>query len=252
VAKRTSRAAKKKSTSKSRTRKSVKRASAKGRSSGRRSTAKRATGARKAAGRPSATRAKSAKTTKRKKTASRKKPSTASTVATTVRGAVAGAVAAVTKRTPGDTDALAMLERDHRRVQALLKQGEDTTEQAVQRRTELLDTITRELTVHEALEEKILYPALKAHPEGKDLALEGYQEHHVADVLLKELHEVAKDDERWGAKFKVLQENLDHHIEEEEGPMFRTARGLFSREELQAIGLEMQKLKAQLESTRTV
>ncbi len=256
MAKRTSRAAKKKSPSKSRTRKSVKRAAATRRSRGRRSTAKRAAGARKASGRRRATGAKSARaaktTTTRKKAAPRKKPSTASTVATTVRGAVAGAVAAVTNRKPGDTDALAMLERDHRRVQALLKQGEDTTAQAVQRRTELLETITRELTIHEALEEKILYPALKAHPEGKDLALEGYQEHHVADVLLKELHEVAKDDERWGAKFKVLQENLDHHIEEEEGPMFRTARGLFSREELQAIGAEMQKLKAQLEGARTV
>lgn len=230
----------------------MKRASATRRSSsGGRSTAKRAAGARKTAGRRGGARAKTAraaKKTTKKKAAPRKKPSSGSTVATTMRGAVAGAVAAVTKRMPGDTDALALLERDHRKMQALLKQGEDTTEQAVGRRTELLDTITHELTIHEALEEKILYPALKAHPEGKDLALEGYQEHHVADLLLKELHEVAKDDERWGAKFKVLQENLDHHIDEEEGPMFRTARGLFSREELQALGAEMQKMKAQLEA----
>jgi hemerythrin-like domain-containing protein len=167
------------------------------------------------------------------------------------RGAVAGAVAGVTKRMPGDTDALALLERDHRRMEELLKQGEDTTAQAVQRRSELLETITRELTVHEMLEEKILYPALKAHPEGKDLALEGYQEHHVADVLMKELHEMPRDDERWGAKFKVLQENLEHHIDEEEGPMFRTARGLFSREELQSLGAEMMKMKQQADSART-
>src|SRR5437868_6648866 len=81
------------------------------------------------------------------------------------------------------------------------------------------------LTMHEMIEERVLYPALKAHPQGKDLALEGYQEHHVADLLIKELHDLPKDDERWGAKFKVLKENLDHHIGEEEGPMFRTARG---------------------------
>jgi hypothetical protein len=163
---------------------------------------------------------------------------------------MAGAVAVVTTRLPGDTDALALLERDHRRLQDLLKQGEDTTEGAAPRRTALLDTITAELTVHEMIEEKILYPALKAHPQGKDLALEGYQEHHVADLLIRELHDLARDDERWGAKFKVLKENLEHHIDEEEGPMFRTARGLFSREELQALGSQMRKMKAEAESGR--
>jgi len=162
-----------------------------------------------------------------------------SSAATSVRGAMAGAAAIVTKRFPGDTDALALLERDHRRFEDLLKQGEDTA---------LLDTMTAELTVHEMIEERVLYPALKAHPQGKDLALEGYQEHHVADLLIKELHDLPKDDERWGAKFKVLKENLDHHIGEEEGPMFRTARGLFRREELQALGAQMMKMKAQAEN----
>jgi hemerythrin-like domain-containing protein len=146
-------------------------------------------------------------------------------------------VATVTTRLPGDTDALALLERDHRRFEDLLKQGEETTERARQ-----------ELTVHEMIEEKVLYPALKAHPQGRDLALEGYQEHHVADLLVKELHDLAKDDERWGAKFKVLKENLEHHIDEEEGPMFRTARGLFSREELQTLGARMMKMKAEAQS----
>jgi len=149
-------------------------------------------------------------------------------------------------------DALTLLKNDHEELKKHLEAGEDTTERAVKSRAEILDTVSTLLMAHERIEEEIFYPALKEHPNAKDIVLEGYQEHHVADVLLKELHEVAKDDERWGAKFKVLQENLDHHIEEEEGPMFRTARGLFSREELQAIGLEMQKLKAQLESTRTV
>ena len=171
-----------------------------------------------------------------------------SSAATSVRGALAGAVAAVTKRLPGDTDALALLERDHRRFEDLLKQGEDTTERAVQGRTELLNTLADELTVHEMIEEKIFYPALKAHPQGKDLALEGYQEHHVADLLIKELHDLAKDDERWGAKFKVLQENLEHHIQDEEGPMWRTARGLFSRDELQTLGARMMKMKAEASS----
>jgi hemerythrin-like domain-containing protein len=174
-----------------------------------------------------------------------KKPSALASAAAAVKGALAGAVAIVARRLPGDTDAIALLERDHRRLEDLLKRGEDTTERAVKGRAELLRTITSELNLHELVEEKILYPALQVHPEARAIVLEGFQEHHVADLVLKELHEVARDHEQWGAKFKVLKENLEHHIQEEEGPMFRTARGLLSREALQEMGAQMRKMKAQ-------
>jgi hemerythrin-like domain-containing protein len=153
---------------------------------------------------------------------------------------------AVTSRMPwssSEQDAIALLETDHRRFEDLLKQGEDTTERARKERTTLLATLTKELNLHELVEEKILYPALKAHPQARDIVLEGYQEHHVADVLVGELHGLATDDERWGAKFKVLKESLEHHIEEEEGEMFRKARGIFSREELQELGTQMARMK---------
>ena len=174
-------------------------------------------------------------------------PSKLASAAAAVKGAVANAVAAVAKRLPGappDLDAITLLEHDHRRLEKLLAQGEDTTERARKGRRELLETITAELGVHELIEEKLLYPALEKYPEARDIVLEGFQEHHVADLIVKELHEVGTDDEQWGAKFKVLKENIEHHIEEEEGPMFRTARGVMSREELQALGAEMARMKA--------
>ena len=179
------------------------------------------------------------------------KPSRLAAAVTLVRGAAAGAVVAITERLPwakNENDPIVLLETDHRRFENLLKLGEDTTERAVTRRSQLLDTLTAELNVHEAIEEKILYPALKPHAEARDIVLEGYQEHHIADVLVKELHACAKDDERWGAKFKVLQESLEHHIGEEEGNMFRTARAILSREELDDLGAQMRKLKGELES----
>ena len=123
--------------------------------------------------------------------------------------------------------------------EALLAQGEETTERAKTTRRELLKTLTDALTAHERMEEKVLYPALQSHPQARDIVLEGYQEHHVADLIVKELHEVATDDEAWGAKFKVLKENIEHHIEEEEGEMFRMARGIFSREELRELAERM-------------
>jgi len=176
-----------------------------------------------------------------------KSTSTLTSAATAVRGTIAGAVAVVSDKLPwssGEPDAITLLENDHRRLEALLKQGEETTERAVKGRTKLLDTLTSELTVHELVEEKLLYPALEAHAEAREIVLEGYQEHHIADIIVNELHDVAKDDEQWGAKFKVLKENLEHHIQEEEGEMFRTARAVLSREELHTLGARMAAMKA--------
>ena len=112
---------------------------------------------------------------------------------------------------------------------------------------ELLNTLTAALNVHEAIEEKVLYPALKPHAEAHDIVLEGYQEHHVADLIIRELHKLAKNDEKWGAKFKVLEENIAHHIEEEERKMFPTARAVLTTEELNDLGARMKALKAKLE-----
>jgi hemerythrin-like domain-containing protein len=201
-------------------------------------TARRKTAARAAASRPGV------------KKASAKKKGRLASAASAVRGVVAGAVQAVAGSflwSADENDPIALLESDHRRFEDLMKKGEETTERAVKGRAALLDTLTAALDVHELIEEKILYPALKPHAETRDIVLEGFQEHHVADVLVKELHQVAKDDEQWGAKFKVLQESLEHHIKEEENTMFPGARRVLTREELQDLGARMRKLKAEEE-----
>jgi hemerythrin-like domain-containing protein len=167
-----------------------------------------------------------------------------------VRGAAASAVVAVAARWPwakDENDPIVLLETDHRRFEDLLKRGEETTTRAVKGRTQLLKTLTAELNVHELLEEQVLYPALEPHGQARDIVLEGYQEHHVADVLLKELHELAKDNAQWGAKFKVLKESIEHHIEEEERIMFRMARGVLDRDALRELGARMKALRADID-----
>ena len=176
------------------------------------------------------------------------KPSRLSSATALVRGSAARAVVAVSRRLPwaGDeSDPIVLLEADHRRFEDLLKQGAETTARAVKRRTQLLNTLTAELNLHELIEEKILYPALGPHAESNEIVLEGYEEHHIADVVVKELHETARDDERWAAKFKVLKENIEHHIQEEERRMFPTARAVLRREELQNLGRRMKAMKAE-------
>ena len=223
------------------------------------SSPRKSTGAKRAAAGRNAPKRKAASTRKRapkRKTATKRKtparkPSRLAVAATLVRGAAASAVAAITRRLPwaqDETDPIVLLETDHRRFEDLLKKGEETTERGVKRRAQVLDALTATLNVHEVIEERILYPALKPHPEAHEIVLEGYQEHHVADLVVKELQKLARDDEQWGAKFKVLKENIEHHIKEEEREMFRIARDVLSHDELHDLGARMKALKNELEA----
>jgi hypothetical protein len=141
-------------------------------------------------------------------------------------------------------DAIALLKADHDKMRKLLTELETTTERGVKTRTELFATIKGELTVHEVIEEEIFYPELKAHPKAKDIVLEGYEEHHVVDLVMAELENLAVDDESWGAKALVMKENVEHHMEEEEGEMFKQARSVFDKAELDDLGARMEQRKA--------
>ena len=140
-------------------------------------------------------------------------------------------------------DAIALLKDDHDKVKELLTELESTTERGVKTRAELFSTIKGELTVHEIIEEEIFYPALKDHPKAKDIVLEGYEEHHVVDLLMRELEDLDVTDETWGAKALVMKENIEHHIEEEEGEMFKQARSVFDETELADLGARMEERK---------
>ncbi len=140
-------------------------------------------------------------------------------------------------------DAITLLKHDHDKVKKLLTELESTTERGVKTRSELFATIKGELMVHETIEEEIFYPELKAHPKAKDIVLEGFEEHHVVDVLMGELESLDVTDETWGAKAIVMKENIEHHIEEEEGEMFKIARRVFEAEELKELGSRMEARK---------
>ncbi len=141
-------------------------------------------------------------------------------------------------------NAIKLLTDDHAKVEKLLTELDATTERGVKAREDLFTRIKTELTVHEIIEEEIFYPALKEHPKAKDIVLEGYEEHHVVDTLMGELSTLPFDDEKWGAKFTVMKENIEHHVEEEEGEMFDKARSVFESAELEDLGARMEKRKA--------
>jgi len=149
-------------------------------------------------------------------------------------------------------NALTLLEDDHKTIKRLLAEGEETTERAEKTRAEIYDRLKSFLEIHERIEEEVLYPALRSHPRSKEIALEGYEEHHVVDEIFEELEATPTTSEKWGAKFKVAQENLEHHIEEEEGDMFKKARQIFSDDELEQMGKRMEEIRSlakQVEAT---
>ncbi|MFL5689289.1 MAG: hemerythrin domain-containing protein [Chloroflexota bacterium] len=136
-------------------------------------------------------------------------------------------------------DALTLLKEDHDKVKKLLSELESTTERGLKTRSDLFATIKGELTVHEIIEEEIFYPTLKDHPKAKEIVLEGYEEHDVVNILMGELDGMDATDERFGPKVKVMAENIEHHIEEEEGEMFEKARQVFDADELNELGDRM-------------
>ncbi len=132
------------------------------------------------------------------------------------------------------------LSSEHEDLKKLLNKTEDAEPQE---RLEYLAQICDELIPHARGEEKTLYAlfrirAQEANNEDKlDLANEGYEEHLVADKLIEDLKELDPESERWIPMFKVLKENLEHHIREEENEIFKACRKLLSKEE-QDIALE--------------
>ncbi|HET7699684.1 MAG TPA: hemerythrin domain-containing protein [Candidatus Limnocylindria bacterium] len=147
-------------------------------------------------------------------------------------------------------DALTLLQEDHQKVKKLMGEIEKTTERGVKTREELFARLVQELTIHEQIEEQIFYPEVKAQAKTKkleEMVTESFEEHHFVDTVKAEIESTPFDAAEWGAKFKVMMENIEHHaFEEEEGKMFPQVRKIFSKAELEDMGTRMAELKQQL------
>ena len=148
-------------------------------------------------------------------------------------------------------NALALLKEDHEKAKKLMEELAATTERGVKTRQEKWTKLLKELTIHENIEEEIFYPALHEHPKLKDIVLEALEEHHLVDDIVEQLKDTPFEDEHWSAKFKVTKENVEHHIEEEEGEMFKQARQVMDESELETLGERMAARKEELKSVHS-
>jgi hemerythrin superfamily protein len=141
-------------------------------------------------------------------------------------------------------DAVALLKADHRKVEELFSKYEGA--KGAGQKQKLALEICTELTVHTKIEEEIFYPACEGKIED-DLLKEAYVEHDGAKVLIGEIEAGGPDDEYYDAKVKVLSEQIEHHVEEEE----KRSEGMFAQArkagvDIDLLGEQMQARKAEL------
>jgi hemerythrin-like domain-containing protein len=149
---------------------------------------------------------------------------------------------------PGAQDAIALLTADHKEVSDMFEQFENLSDRAKATKAKLTKKICDALIAHTTIEEEIFYPAVReALKEGDDMVDEAVVEHASAKDLIQQLQEMDPDDDLYDAKVKVLSEQIDHHVEEEEEEMFKQARA--TKLDMVALGQEMAQRKQEILAT---
>lgn len=144
-------------------------------------------------------------------------------------------------------DATELLKADHDRVDELfnkVKANEDGNNKDV------FQTIRQELELHTHVEEQIFYPNLleNGDEELQRIVRESLEEHGQVKTMLTEMGPMSGDDEEFKAKLKVLMENVEHHVEEEEGEMFPLVHDQLDEQMLVRLG---SLIKAEKERVRS-
>jgi iron-sulfur cluster repair protein YtfE (RIC family) len=133
-------------------------------------------------------------------------------------------------------DPFELLKKDHETVAKLFDRVEAASGK---RKRDVFQQIKSELDLHTHIEEAIFYPAIEKANETRALTLEAYEEHKVVKELLSELDAAGSISDEWNAKLKVLRENVEHHVDEEENELFDKASEVLTGEEAERLGDRM-------------
>jgi hemerythrin superfamily protein len=136
-------------------------------------------------------------------------------------------------------DALELLESQHREVESLFSEIEETEDH--EDKLALFGELADALAAHATIEEKLFYPAAYANAT-QELLAEAVEEHLAAKRILADLLTMSPGDEQFDAKVKVLKEQIEHHVDEEEDELFPQVRETLAAEELEALGEQMEEL----------
>ena len=144
------------------------------------------------------------------------------------------------------TDAIDLLQQDHKHVKKLFKDYEALGDRAHASKEKIAQEICGELKVHMQLEEEIFYPAARKAIKDADMMDEADIEHAAAKDLIAQIEAMKPDESHYDAKVKVLGEEIEHHVKEEEDEMFAKVKK--TKLDLKALGERMSERKAQLKT----
>jgi hemerythrin superfamily protein len=145
-------------------------------------------------------------------------------------------------------NALKLLETQHREVETLFEKFESAGDGARKTKERLCAEIADALALHAELEEKLFYPEMKAAigEEGEELLREAVEEHLSVKRLLDDILDSSAADDQFDAKMKVLKEQVEHHVEEEESELWKQAKKACSSEQLDDLGSRMEEMAEEL------
>ncbi len=141
-------------------------------------------------------------------------------------------------------DLYEMLKRDHMKAKRLFERLAEASEDAEKTRERLFAELKEELELHTQVEERHFYPALRDHDETRELIEEALDEHNAVKEMLQELTAGEVTDEAWTEQLSELQEDVEHHVEEEETELFPLAQKLLERDKAEEIARAIEREKA--------
>ena len=115
-----------------------------------------------------------------------------------------------------------LLRDDHKLVRSLFAQY---AKARTGEKPQIAHRIIRELTVHTAIEERVVYPAFRAVFHDPHIIYEAVEAHQLMQVLLEKLSKFrpGPGSATFDARFKVLRELVKQHVDEEESRIFPKA-----------------------------
>ncbi len=144
-------------------------------------------------------------------------------------------------------DVFELLKKDHESVLSLFDELEQMEQKESKkkgsRQDKVFNQLKQELEVHTQGEEELLYPQLQDDEDLHPMILEAIEEHHVAKMLLGELGGMSEKNDQWFAKLTVLRENVEHHIDMEEGEIFVGAQEIMDSNQRKELGSRMAEFK---------
>lgn len=139
------------------------------------------------------------------------------------------------------TSVLELLKRDHEKVARLLAEIEGSG--SGEQRDQLFAQLVGEIEIHAQAEEDVFYATLDADDQLASSLDDARQEHDEVDQLLEEMDEIGSAGEEWIDRLRELRQRIQHHVEQEEGPIFERAREVLGDAQLERLGEELERTR---------